>query len=80
MAHAVTERLGLEVGNPIGLSPQPLRRRLKDRGLLATIDPNRDSLIVRRLLEGHRREVLHLHASSPSVANGPEPSLEAADG
>lgn len=71
-AYAVVERLGQEVGDALGLSPHTLRRRLKERGLLATTDPKRQSLSVRRVLEGRRREVLHIHAASLSSAHQPE--------
>lgn len=75
-AHAVAERLAHEVGEPLALNPYTLRRRIKERGLLATTDRNRESLTVRRVLEGHRREVLHLKVMSLSGASEPERERE----
>jgi hypothetical protein len=42
------------------ISAQTLRRRLRERGLLASTDAGRQMLIVRRTLEGGPKEVLHL--------------------
>ena len=42
---------------------QTLRRRLRERGLLASIDEGRQMVQVRRTLEGSPRQVLHLKAS-----------------
>lgn len=47
----------------IPLSEQTLRHRLRERGLLASIDAGRQMLQVRRTLEGRPRQVLHLKAS-----------------
>jgi hypothetical protein len=46
------------------VSEQTLRRRLHDRGLLASIDPGREMLTVRRTLAGRPRQVLHLYTAS----------------
>jgi hypothetical protein len=45
------------------LSEQSLRRRLHDHGLLASTDPGREMLTVRRTLAGFPRQVLHLNAA-----------------
>lgn len=45
------------------VSEQTLRHRLRERGLLASVDLGRQMLLVRRTLEGHARQVLHLRAS-----------------
>ena|ERR1700694_5166361 len=42
------------------VSEQTLRRRLREHGLLASIDAGRQMLLVRRTLEGCPRQVLHL--------------------
>ena len=44
------------------LSEQTLRHRLREHGLLASIDAGRQMLQVRRILEGSPRQVLHLNA------------------
>jgi hypothetical protein len=70
-AYAAVQRLGAEVGDRIALTPQTLRRRLKERGVLVSTEPQRRMLTVRRTLEGHRRDVLHLDklTLSPSVSD-----------
>jgi hypothetical protein len=44
------------------VSQQQLRQRLRDRGLLASVDIGRNMLVVRRTLAGIPRKVLHLRA------------------
>ena len=46
---------------PVGA--QTLRHRLREHGLLASVDVGRKMLLVRRTLEGGPRQVLHLRAS-----------------
>ena len=54
----------LLAGNePLLLSEQTLRQRLKERHLLVSIDPGRQMLLVRRTLAGRPRQVLHLKTS-----------------
>jgi hypothetical protein len=48
---------------------QTLRHRLRERGLLASIDEGRQMVQVRRTLQGRPRQVLHLKAS---VLVGPQ--------
>ena len=48
----------------LSLSLETLSRRLKDSGLLASTEPGRRSLTVRRVVERRRMSVLHLHARS----------------
>ena len=45
------------------VSAQTLRHRLREHGLLASIDAGRQMVMVRRTLEGSPRQVLHLKAS-----------------
>jgi hypothetical protein len=47
----------------LSLSVYTLSRRLREHGLLASIDVSRKMLLVRRILEGCSRKVLHLKAS-----------------
>src|SRR3989440_13062962 len=69
-AYAVVQRLGQEIGDRIALTPQTLRKRLKERGILATCETQRRMLTVRRTLEGQRREVLHLRAEALCASTG----------
>ena len=44
------------------MSEQTLRHRLRQKGLLASLDEGRGMLLVRRTLERHPRQVVHLKA------------------
>lgn len=59
---AEAQRFVSEQGESLPVSAPTLRRRLKEKGLLMSTDDVRQRLIVRRHLEGARREVLHLAA------------------
>jgi hypothetical protein len=47
----------------LSISVHTLSRRLHQQGLLASVDTGRGMLLVRRILGGHPRTVLHLKAS-----------------
>jgi hypothetical protein len=63
-ALAEVQRLGREVGDGLAVTAAVLAKRLNERGLLASTDGARETLPVRRTLEGKRRAVLHLAAST----------------
>jgi hypothetical protein len=44
----------------LGIGPSDFDKRLHEAGLLKSTDPTRDTLKVRKSLEGKRRNVLHL--------------------
>lgn len=50
-------------GDGLLVSLRTLHRRLKERGFLASVDEQRGRVLVRRVLDGVRREVLHLSAA-----------------
>ena len=52
----------------IPLGEQSLRGRLHERGLLASVDERRETLKVRRRVEGAAKDVLHVRASEFSRA------------
>ena len=68
-SYAAVQQLGQEVGDRLMLTPQTLRKRLNERGVLVSTDAGRQVLTVRRILEGQRREVLHV---SSSILSAPE--------
>ena len=45
------------------ISAQTLRHRLREQGLLASVEVGRQTLLVRRMVEDVPRKVLHLRAS-----------------
>jgi hypothetical protein len=63
-AYAVAQSLAVEQGESLTTAKQTLWKRLRERGLLASMDVKRQRLTIRRTVDGKRREVLHLQASS----------------
>jgi hypothetical protein len=53
-------------GIPIGV--KTLARRLRDKGVLASTDEKRHTITVRKVIDGMRREVLHLRPDIPGLA------------
>jgi hypothetical protein len=87
-AYAEARRLGREEGGALPVTLQTLKKRLKERGLLASTETygGSERLEVRRTLEGNRRTVIHLNTSAlmgPKVRqvrqvhhHGSEPSTD----
>ncbi len=74
-ALAAARMVGERSGGGLVVQPRTLQRRLRQRGLLASTDAQRQRLTVRRELEGRRRAVLHLAACSLGGSDPPaEPS------
>jgi hypothetical protein len=65
LEQAVSYQVAQQVGGAERLpaGEQTLRHRLRQRGLLASVDVARQVLLVRRTLEGSPRQVLHLRSS-----------------
>jgi hypothetical protein len=47
-------------GESLSVSEQTLRKRLHEKGLLASVDEARQTLTVRRMINGSAKSVLHL--------------------
>jgi hypothetical protein len=86
-AYAVVQRLARDEGDHLSVTLATLKKRLKERGLLASTEKRTvegrevERLEVHRTLQGKRRAVLHLNAislayppteSAPSVPNAPQ--------
>jgi hypothetical protein len=77
VAYVAANKLGAEQGEPLPVSSDTLKRRLKEAGMLKSMEERR--LTVRISVEGRRRYVLHLRApdlwcsagSGPSEPSGP---------
>lgn len=63
-AYSTAQLLGSRTGDPLLISTQTLRKRLKEQNFLASVDDARETLTVRRVYLGQTRRVLHLHLSS----------------
>jgi integrase len=59
-AFAAVQRFARDQSEGFAITPATLRRRLKERRLLASTDSARGKLTVRKTLQGARREVLHV--------------------
>jgi hypothetical protein len=70
-AYAAAQAVGQQVGDGLTITAHTLRRRLHQRGLLVSTDPKRETLTIRRTLEGKQRDVLHL--SPTTLFPSPEP-------
>ena len=52
-----------DMNEPFATSPQTLKKRLSEKGLLASIDAKRETLTVRRTIAGSTIPVLHFSRS-----------------
>jgi hypothetical protein len=59
-AYKAAQAIAKELGEPLAITLTTLLRRLRDRRWLATTDLKRETLKMRKVLEGVRREVVHL--------------------
>lgn len=61
-AFAAAQRMGQGTGDPLSITAHTLRKRLHERGFLAStgLSSKRESLLIRRMIDGQRRNVLHL--------------------
>ena len=69
-AFAAAQSVGRDTGETLAITPYTLKRRLRERGLLASVDrrnETKERLEVRRTLQGTRRAVLHIVAASLGV-------------
>jgi hypothetical protein len=67
-SYSCVQDLARSQGDSIAVSVQTLRRRLKEKGFLASWDEVRETATVRRILEGKQQAVLHLRKSIFSEA------------
>jgi hypothetical protein len=59
-AYRIAQVVGRDAGEILTVSEQTLRKRLREKSLLASIDEARETLTVRRSLGGSSKSVLHL--------------------
>ncbi len=86
-AFAEVQELAREQGTSIPVGQRTLWKRLAEKGLLASTDTERRRNVVRMTIDGERREVIHLQASTlwpthppenvPNVPNVPVPRIPA---
>jgi hypothetical protein len=73
-AYRVVQIAGRDIGDALTVSEQTLRKRLHEKGLLASIDEKRETLTVRRSICGSSKIVLHFRRGTilPQVSDGDE--------
>jgi hypothetical protein len=52
------------VGEQLAVTEQTLKKRLHEKGLLASIDDKRQTLTIRRFIGGSSKQVLHFLRST----------------
>jgi hypothetical protein len=75
-AFGAAQAVGQAVGDALSITVPTLTKRLKEHGRLASTESHggKPRNTVRRTLEGRRRDVLHLHASSLHLIEVPQVS------
>ena len=63
-AYRVVQMAARDTAEPFSISEQMLKKRLHEKGLLASTDQRRQTLTVRRTLAGSNSAVLHLLRST----------------
>lgn len=73
-AFRAVQLVGRDAGEVLTVSEHTLRKRLHDKGLLASVDEARQTLTVRRNIGGASKSVLHFLRSTilPEVSDGDE--------
>ena len=59
--YTLVQRLAIQRGTSLGLTPETLRKRLHEGGYLLSRDATRNTLTIRKVLGGRRRNVLDLN-------------------
>jgi hypothetical protein len=62
-AYRLVQAAGRDSGDVLAVSEQTLRKRLREKSLLASVDQNRGTLTIRKRIEGSSKDVLHFHRS-----------------
>jgi len=70
-AYRAAQKMARDTDEALPISEQTLRRRLRDRGLLASVDQRRETLTIRRNISGSSKDVLHL-CRTTLLAEDPE--------
>jgi hypothetical protein len=73
-AFRAVQLVGRDLGEVLTVGEHTLRRRLHDKGLLASVDEGRGTLTVRRSIGGSSKSVLHFRRSTilPEVSDADE--------
>jgi uncharacterized protein DUF3854/uncharacterized protein DUF927 len=72
VAHAVAQDLARDGDDGTLPGSKTLHKRMYEKKLLASTDPDRGRLTIRRTLDNCRRDVLHIRAASLGVGESPQ--------
>ena len=62
--YRVVQIAGRDLGEQLAVGEQTLKKRLHEKGLLASVDEKRQTLTVRRTIAGSSKPVLHFLRST----------------
>ena len=86
-AYAAAQRLARDQGSGALVSAKTLWKRMAEQGKLGSRDAARGRNVIRRMIHGRRRPVIHIFSdgplsprSGPTGPTGPDPSVSAASG
>ncbi len=86
-AYAVVQRLARDQGSGVLIGAKTLWKRMAEQGKLGSRDDARSRNMVRRMIHGRRRTVIHIFSDGPLSPRidpigpiGPDPSVSAASG
>jgi uncharacterized protein DUF927 len=65
------QEFGRQTGDPVTVSAQTLRKRLHERGHLAQVDKKRETVIMRKTIDGKQTKILALYRVSLFAKNLP---------
>jgi hypothetical protein len=63
-SYTIAQEIGGRQGNPLPVSQTMLARNLRDNRLLVTTDENRETLTIRKMVDGKSYNVLHMRVES----------------
>ena len=81
VAYRVAQTAARETGELLPVSEHTLKKRLREKGLLVSIDSKRETLTVRRSIAGTAKDVLHFHRATllPKEPDKPDNSENCLD-
>jgi hypothetical protein len=75
-SYGLAQEIGRQTGEPLVVGEKTLRRRLHERGLLESVDAARETLTIRKRIQGREMPVLNILASA---ITGPPARFSVAD-
>jgi hypothetical protein len=64
VSYSAAQKIGQLNGESLSIAPRTLHKRMRERGLLVSVDEKHETTTIRRKLEGHQQNVLHILAQT----------------